>query len=104
MQPPNEFGLVVCLPDVNLEAEFTAGLRTQGDKLVEGGCAVNIGLPRTQPTQVRPIEHEHPPRLTHTAIIATRGHERSIRGLRPALSQAARPALRCHRTAAVRAA
>jgi hypothetical protein len=59
MQPPDQLMLGVGLAYLDLQRESIAGRLAQRDQIGIRGVAVDLGLPGTQPPQVRSVEHVH---------------------------------------------
>ena len=61
VQPPDQLGLVVGLPEVNREPQQLPLGHDQPGHVRERLRAVDLGFAGAEPAQVRPVEHEDPP-------------------------------------------
>jgi hypothetical protein len=59
VQPSDHLRFGVSLSDLDLEAEFLADPHTSFSEVGVRGQSVDVGLPRTEPTQVGSIEDKH---------------------------------------------
>ena len=109
VQPADQLGLAVGLPHLDVEPERLAVGRAHAHQVVVRRGAVDLRLARPQPSQVRPVQHQHPTRPS-AATLSLSATARSRRTPRSAARGPARsappdgPARRAPRTAAGRRA
>src|ERR1700712_4439795 len=62
VDPAQQLGLAVALPDQHVEAEVRGLAFDQSDEIVMGGAAVDLGLTLAEPAQVWTVDHVDPAR------------------------------------------